>query len=97
MRGKVLSRTLGTLHNLSKRVPMRRNFAACQAVNVLVPLLKADVALFSAQSLLILAYLIDERNNHLIMADEGKPCYYRYYFVQCIVINFNVHLVKCKF
>jgi len=26
--------------------------------------------------LLILAYLIDEKNNHLIMADEGKPYHY---------------------
>jgi len=42
-------------------------------VNVLVPLLKAEVALYSAKSLLILAYLIDEENNYLIMADEGKP------------------------
>ena len=80
VRGKVLSRTLGTLHNLSKRVPTRRNFADCQAVNVLVPLLKAEVALFSAKSLLILAYLIDEGNNHLIMADEGKP-YYNYTYL----------------
>ena len=71
-RGKMLSRTLGNLHNLSKRVPIRTNFAACQAVNVLVPLLKAEVALFSAKSLLVLACLIDEENNHLIMADEGK-------------------------
>lgn len=71
MRGKVLSQILGTLHNLSKRVPTRKNFAACQAVNVLIPFLKAEVALYSANSLLILAYLIDEENNHLIMADEG--------------------------
>ncbi|KAJ7380757.1 hypothetical protein OS493_007135 [Desmophyllum pertusum] len=71
VRGKMLSRSLGTLHNLSKRVPTRTNFAACQAVTVLVPLLKAEVALYSAKSLLILAYLIDEENNHLIMADEG--------------------------
>ena len=68
----MLSRTLGNLHNLSKRVPIRTNFAACQAVNVLVPLLKAEVAFFSAKGLLVLACLIDEDNNHLIMADEGK-------------------------
>ncbi|KAL9979635.1 hypothetical protein ACROYT_G017320 [Oculina patagonica] len=71
VRGRMLSRTLGTLHNLSKRVPTRSNFAACQAVSVLIPLLKAEVVLFSAKGLLILAYLIDEENNHLIMADEG--------------------------
>ncbi|KAJ7380759.1 hypothetical protein OS493_007137 [Desmophyllum pertusum] len=69
-RGKMLNRILGNLHNLSKRVPTRTSFAACQAVNVLIPLLKADVALFSAKSLLVLACLIDEENNHLIMADE---------------------------
>jgi len=68
----MLSRTLGNLHNLSKRVPIRTNFAASEAVNVLVPLLKAEVAFFSAKSLLVLACLIDEENNHLIMADEGK-------------------------
>ncbi|KAL9979634.1 hypothetical protein ACROYT_G017319 [Oculina patagonica] len=71
VRGKMLSRTMGTLHNLSKRVATRSNFAACQAVSVLIPLLKAEVMLFSAKSLLVLAYLIDEENNHLIMADEG--------------------------
>ena len=82
VRGKTLSRTLGTLHNLSKRVPTRRSFATCQAVKVLVPLLKAEVALFGAKSLLILAYLIDEENNHLIMADEGKS----HLSITCITI-----------
>ena len=68
----MLSRALGILHNLSKRVPTRRSFAACQAIDVLIPLLKAEVTLFSAKSLLVLAYLTDEENNHLIMADEGN-------------------------
>ena len=68
----MLNRTLGNLHNLSKRVPTRTNFAACQALDVLIPLLKAEVALFGAKSLLVLACLIDEDNNHLIMADEGN-------------------------
>ena len=40
---------------------------------MLIPFLKAEVALYSAKSLLLLAYLIDEENNHLIMANEGKP------------------------
>ena len=56
---------------MSKRVPIRVNFAACQALDILIPLLKAEVALFGAKSLLVLACLIDEDNNHLIMADEG--------------------------
>ena len=68
----MLSRVLGILHNLSKRVPTRRSYAACQAIDVLIPLLKAEVTLFSAKSLLVLAYLTDEENNHLIMADEGN-------------------------
>ena len=68
----MLSRALGILHNLSKRVPTRRSYAACQAIDVLIPLLKAEVTLFSAKSLLVLAYLTDEESNHLIMADEGN-------------------------
>ena len=68
----MLSRILGVLHNLSKHVPTRVNFVACQALDTLIPLLKAEVALFGAKCLLILAYLIDESNNHMIMADEGK-------------------------
>ena len=67
----MLNRTLRVLHNLSKRVPTRMNFAVCQALDILIPLLKAEVALFGAKSLLVLACLIDEDNNHLIMADEG--------------------------
>lgn len=76
----MLSRALGILHNLSKRVPTRRSYAACQAIDVLIPLLKAEVTLFSAKSLLVLAYLTDEENNHLIMADEGNI--YRVVFMQ---------------
>lgn len=69
----MLSRTLGTLHNLSRREATRTNFTACQAVNtVLIPLFQAEITFYSAKSLLVLANLIDEENNHLIMADEGK-------------------------
>lgn len=61
---------------MSKRVPTRRSFAACQALDVLIPLLKAEVIIYAAKSLLILAYLTDEENNHVIMADEGKYTYF---------------------
>ncbi|XP_067054111.1 uncharacterized protein [Acropora muricata] len=71
VRGKILSRILGILHNMSKRVPTRGSFSACRALDVLIPLLKEDVVLFRTKSLLILAYLIDEENNHLIITDEG--------------------------
>lgn len=70
VRGKILSRILGILHNMSKRVPTRGSFSACRALDVLIPLLKEDVVLFRTKSLLILAYLIDEENNHLIITDE---------------------------
>ena len=81
VRGRMLSSTMGIIHNLSKRVPTRRSFATCQALDVLIPLLKAEVVIFAAKSLLILAYLIDEENNHLIMADEGKP-----YVVMAVIL-----------
>ena len=57
---------------MSKRVPTRGSFSACRALDVLIPLLKEDVVLFRTKGLLILAYLIDEENNHLIITDEGK-------------------------
>ena len=73
VRGKMLSRSLGILHNLSRREATRTNFAACQAVNtILIPLFKTEITFYNAKSLLVLANLIDEENNHLIMADEGK-------------------------
>ena len=43
---------------------------------MLIPLLKAEVIIYAAKSLLILAYLTDEENNHVIMADEGKYTYF---------------------
>ena len=73
VRGKMLSRSLGILHNFSRREATRTNFAACQAVNtILIPLFKTEITFYNAKSLLVLANLIDEENNHLIMADEGK-------------------------
>ena len=72
----MLSTVLAILHNVSKRVPTRSSFAACQALDVLIPLLKAEVIVYAAKSLLILAYLTDEENNHVIMADEGKYTYF---------------------
>lgn len=68
----MLSTIMGILHNLSKRVSTRGTFSSCQALDVLLPLLKTEVMIYAAKSLLILAYLTDEENNHIIMADEGK-------------------------
>ncbi|KAL9979651.1 hypothetical protein ACROYT_G017341 [Oculina patagonica] len=73
VRGKMLSRSLGILHNMSRREATRESFAACQAVNtILIPIFKfSEITFYSVKSLLVLANLIDEENNHLIMADEG--------------------------
>ncbi|XP_078366964.1 uncharacterized protein LOC144650989 isoform X1 [Oculina patagonica] len=73
VRGLMLSRSLAILHDMSKREETRESFAACQAVNtILIPIFKvSEITFYSAKSLLVLANLIDEENNHLIMADEG--------------------------
>ncbi|KXJ21747.1 uncharacterized protein LOC110253730 [Exaiptasia diaphana] len=70
-RGNFLSRGLGTLHNLSKRVQTRPKFAECDAVKILLPITEDKVTIFATKALLILAYLIDESNNELIMANKG--------------------------
>ena len=62
---------MGILHNLAKRVPNRTLFTSCSAIDILLPLLKAEVTLYATKSLFCLAYLIDESNNHLIMTDAG--------------------------
>ena len=68
----MLTRYLGILHNLSKNAACRIHFTNCHAVEVLVPFLKAEVTLYATKALLILAYLIDEENNELIMSDKGE-------------------------
>jgi hypothetical protein len=75
IRGSILSRSLGILHNLSKRVPTRTNFQACNAVRVALPLIDDKVTLYATKGLLLLAYLIDEGNNNLIMANKGPIKY----------------------
>lgn len=92
VRGKILSRILGILHNMSKRVPTRGSFAACRALDVLIPLLKEEVILFSTKSLLILAYLIDEENNHLIITDEGPIKFLIKLLVRALSIENHRHL-----
>ena len=71
VRGMLLRRALGVLHNLVKRMPNRIRFECCNAIDVLLPLMKAEVTLFATKSLFCLAYLADESNNDLIMAGSG--------------------------
>ncbi|EDO45030.1 predicted protein [Nematostella vectensis] len=69
-RGKILNTAMGTMHNLSRRIPCRQYFKKADTVKVLLPMLNDEVSQFAAKALLILAYLTDESNNSLIMASE---------------------------
>ncbi|XP_048584283.1 uncharacterized protein LOC5504951 [Nematostella vectensis] len=68
VRGKILSRALGVMHNLSKRTECRQTVIDNNGLKALVPYLSDDVPVYSAKALLALAYLIDENNNNVIMA-----------------------------
>ena len=73
----MLTKFLGILHNLSRRTQCRFYFTSCGAVEIIVPLLKAEVTLFATKALLILAHLIDEKNNEMIMSDKGNEVFLR--------------------
>lgn len=67
-----MTNIMAVLNNLSKRVPVRATFNSCDAVGKLLPLIKDNkVPEYSARGLLILAYVIDESNNEIIVANEG--------------------------
>ncbi|XP_078363775.1 uncharacterized protein LOC144647991 [Oculina patagonica] len=69
-RGKIFSRLIGTMHNLSRRVQCRKHFRACKTtMQVLVPITKDKVANFASKALLTVAYIVDEENNKVIMAN----------------------------
>ncbi|XP_032238030.2 uncharacterized protein LOC5512767 isoform X2 [Nematostella vectensis] len=69
-RGEILSHVLGALHNLSRRPAVKRFFEESNGVKHLLLFMKCGVTYFVMNALLCLAYLVDERNNDLIMADE---------------------------
>ncbi|KAL9979087.1 hypothetical protein ACROYT_G016691 [Oculina patagonica] len=70
IRGRILSRFISTMYNLSRPVQCRKHFHACKTtMQVLVPLAKDKVAYFSSDALLTLAYIVDEENNKVIMAN----------------------------
>ena len=73
IRGRILSRSISTMYNLSRRVECRKHFRACKtAMQVLVPLTKDKVAHFASEALLTVAYIVDEENNKVIMANAGN-------------------------
>ena len=63
---------MGVLHNLSKRISLKKHFDDGNAVETLLSFFRTKLPVYRMTSLLTLAYLVDEKNNHLIMASEGK-------------------------
>ena len=63
---------MSTLYNLSKYKEFYKKFKDLGAVQKVLPYLKCQVQYFTLQALMILSYLIEESNNHVIMSDEGK-------------------------
>lgn len=71
-RGSLLFEILGVLHNLSKRTNNKKHFDDCSAVETLLSFFITKFPVYRMTALLALAYLVDEKNNHLIMASDGK-------------------------
>lgn len=71
-RGSLLFEVLGVLHNLSKRTNNKKHFDNSSTVETLLSFFRTKFPVYRMTALLALAYLVDEKNNHLIMASEGK-------------------------
>ena len=71
-RGSLLFEVLGVLHNLSKRINNKKHYDNNSAVETLLSFFRTKFPVYRMTALLALAYLVDEKNNHLIMASEGK-------------------------
>ena len=67
----ILDNCFGTLYNLSKFHQFYKKFKDLGVVLKVLPYLKCQVQYFALEALMILSYLIEESNNHLIMSDEG--------------------------
>ncbi|XP_015764482.1 PREDICTED: uncharacterized protein LOC107343429 [Acropora digitifera] len=61
---------LGILHNLSKSINNKKYFDSSGAVETLLSFFRTKFPSYRLTALLCLAYLVDEKNNHLIMATE---------------------------
>ena len=65
----IIDNSIGILHNISRRLRDRKLFANRE--QTLLYFAKKKVPAIAAESLLTLAYLVDENTNHLILADEN--------------------------
>ena len=65
----IIQSSLGILYNISRRLRDRELFANRE--QTLLYFAKKEVPAIAAESLLTLAYLVDENTNHLILADEN--------------------------
>ena len=65
----IIDKSIGILHNISRRLRDRELFANRE--QTLLYFAKKKVPAIAAESLLTLAYLVDENTNHLILADEN--------------------------
>ena len=65
----IIDNSIGILHNISRRLRDRELFANRE--QTLLYFAKKKVPAIAAESLLTLAYLVDENTNHLISADEN--------------------------
>ena len=65
----IIDNSIGILHNISRRLRDRELFANRE--QTLLYFAKKEVPAIAAESLLTLAYLVDENTNHLILADEN--------------------------
>ena len=65
----IIDNSIGILHNISRRLRDRELFANRE--QTLLFFAKKKVPAIAAESLLTLAYLVDENTNHLILADEN--------------------------
>ncbi|XP_044170071.1 uncharacterized protein LOC122954105 [Acropora millepora] len=68
--GKIGFDVLGVLHNMLKSLKTNKYFDTCGAVEMLLSFYRTQIPEYRVTALLCLAYLVDEMNNHLIMATE---------------------------
>ena len=72
------------LSNISRFREFHKKLKDLGAVQKLRPYLKCQMQLFAVEALMILSYLIEESNNHLIMSDESNLVIF--HFMQLIAL-----------
>ena len=72
MRGKLLSNAISSIYNCSMAAENASYFEQYDGINKLLQLSSTPSERLNMTVLFGLAYLIDEKNNHLIMSTNGK-------------------------